>query len=59
MKYQWPASRLSVKEMSLLFKARLVLKKPITKLVAEAIHKTYNEEELDHELDNNTGKVSK
>ncbi len=55
MKYQWPASRLSEKEMSLLFKARLALKKPITKLIVEAVYKTYNEKEIEDELVDNTG----
>ena len=58
MKYQWPASRLSEKEMNILFKARLALKKPITKLIVEAVYKTYKEEDMKDELADNTRQVS-
>jgi len=40
-KYPWPASAVSEKEMELLYNMRQKKKIPITKLVKEAINKTY------------------
>ena len=40
-KYPWPASGISEKEMEILYNMRQKTKTPITKLVKEAINKTY------------------
>jgi hypothetical protein len=40
-RYPWPASAVSEKEMQMLYNMRQKSKIPITKLVKEAIRKTY------------------
>ena len=40
-KYQWPASRLTEKEMELLFKAREATGQSICKLLKDAVHIAY------------------
>jgi len=44
-RYPWPASAISEKEMEMLYNMRRQSKKPITKLIKEAIKKTYNVKE--------------
>jgi hypothetical protein len=41
-KYSWPASAVSEKEMKILYEMRRKTKKPISKLIKEAIRKTYS-----------------
>ena len=41
-KYSWPASAVSEKEMQILYDMRQKTKKPISKLIKEAIRKTYS-----------------
>jgi hypothetical protein len=41
-KYGWPASRITVREMAMLYEARLKLKKPITELLRLAVEDSYN-----------------
>jgi len=42
-KYQWPASKLTVNEMELLFKARQATGKSICDLLKEAVNTAYGE----------------
>ena len=42
-KYQWPASRLDEKEMSLLFQEKQNTKKSICELLRKAVHIAYGE----------------
>lgn len=42
-KYQWPASKLTKKEMELLFKARQATGRSICELLKESIHIAYGE----------------
>ena len=44
-KYPWPASAITEKEMQMLYNMRRQSKKPITKLIKEAINKTYSAKE--------------
>lgn len=41
--YQWPASRLSEKEMAILFQMRCKTSKSICELLREAVHVAYSE----------------
>jgi hypothetical protein len=41
-KYSWPASAVSEKDMQILYDMRQKTKKPISKLIKEAIRKTYS-----------------
>ena len=44
-KYPWPASAVSEKEMEILYNMRQKTNIPITKLIREAIRKTYSVKE--------------
>jgi len=41
-KYSWPASAVSEKDMQMLYDMRQKTKKPLAKLIKEAIRKTYS-----------------
>lgn len=41
-KYPWPASRLTVREMSMLYEVRVKTKKPITELLRLAVEHLFN-----------------
>ena len=42
-KYQWPASRLDEKEMTLLFRIKQKTRKSICELLRQAVHIAYDE----------------
>ena len=50
--YQWPASKLTAKEMKLLYEERKRNGKPITVLIREAVLKTYSSSLLPREKHN-------
>ena len=39
--YPWPASKLTEKEMAILYKIKQRIKKPVTVLIKEAVQKQY------------------